>query len=164
MARRSDSYSSTRGLAQPVFSRSFIPLMTESPHSTRIGPGRFLASPRCSDAGAFSRLPPNSSEPLSRAGAQPFNPLLACTRSSKPPAAAPRSVPFGAAAQLQRCSHLTPSSLWSVTQSGWRPQSEINLTGEAIVSDPPVSPHCIEMLISPGLVRSYSIFGLAFGR
>lgn len=61
VARRSDSYSSTRGLAQPVFSRSFIPSMTESPHPTRIGPGRFLTSPRCSDAGAFSRLRRNSS-------------------------------------------------------------------------------------------------------
>lgn len=50
------------------------------PHSTRIGPGRFLTSPRCSDAGAFSRLRRNSSDaqPSRRASAQ------ARSRSARP--------------------------------------------------------------------------------
>ena len=73
VARRSDSYSPTRGLAQPVFSRSFVLSLTEFPHSTRIGPGRFLTSPRCSDAGAFSRLRRDSSDaqPSRRAAVRP---------------------------------------------------------------------------------------------
>ena len=85
VASRSDSYLSTRGLVQQAFSRSFVLLMTESPHSTRIGLGSSSPPPGAATPGLF-RSYDGTRRTLSRAGAQPFCPRLTCTRSSKPPA------------------------------------------------------------------------------